>query len=191
MHRYLLIVLFTLFANSCFAQTDKDLIVDHLPLVNGKLIYSDSVFVKGRNKAALDSTSKKWARSYFKELTICAPPMGKDTLSSVLNQGLFGFDIKPGYMNIPLKAVLSIQITCNDKGYSYKISDIYFKAANNWKGMFVSYSDPEFLIKIYRRDHVGILDKMNISKKAIKEYLFKMDLAVKDCIASLNTAMAN
>ena len=60
MNRWPLILLLLLIANACFAQKDKDSVVNNLPMVNGRLVYADSIMVKGHSKATLESAAKKW-----------------------------------------------------------------------------------------------------------------------------------
>jgi hypothetical protein len=60
MNKILLVLLFLLFAETCFAQ--KDTVVTNLPMVDGKLVYSGSVNAPGRDSIALDSTVNNWLK---------------------------------------------------------------------------------------------------------------------------------
>lgn len=191
MNRLLLIVLFLLSANKIFAQKDKDTTVYNLPEVNGKLVYKDSIFVKGRSDVMLDSLAKKWFNGYFKYWQ--SDTLSKDRVKncSVLAQGVLEYTARPGLLNIPYFAIISIMIKCNDDGYVYEIHDILFRPQNGILYRIGYERDPEYLINLYKQKHIGLIKAMSIDRGMIRNYLSSMNTAVLNCIASLKKAMTN
>jgi hypothetical protein len=49
-----------------FAQSHRDSLVNNMPMVNGRLVYADTVKVPGHSQKQLDTTAKKWFAGYFK-----------------------------------------------------------------------------------------------------------------------------
>jgi hypothetical protein len=192
MDRSLLIILCLLIANAVFAQKGKDTVVYNLPVVNDKLVYEDSVNVKGRSKASLDSTVKKWFISYFKYYrTDTSSIQDKTIISAIWHQGVLEYHVKPGLINIPYYAVITIHIICTNDYFRYKIYNIYFVPKSGFLRELGFQNDPEYLIRLYKQKHIGFAKSMTIDRGMIRNYLSNMNLAVRKCIASLNKAMVN
>jgi len=181
-----LILSILLFARISFAQNSKDTMVTQVPTVNGRILYTDSIKVKGRSKHVLDSIAQNWYISYFFHRL-----PEKDTLNSILGRGLLEYKVKPGMINIDYEAAITIQITCKDGWYKYQFYDIKFKPKSDAVGVLGYQRDPEYLIKIYKQKHLTFGEEWNVTRSQIRDYISKMDKAVKDCIASLNKTMAN
>ena len=186
MNRILLIVLLLLLTKASFAQSPKDTVVTQVPTVNGRILYTDSLIVKGRSKHVLDSIAQNWYISYFFHRL-----PEKDTLNSILGRGLLEYKVKPGMININYSAAVTIQITCKDGWYRYRIYDIRFRPKSDLLNDVGYQNDPEYLIKIYKQNHLTFAQAYVVSRSQIRDYISKMDKAVKECIASLNRTMAN
>jgi hypothetical protein len=196
MNKTLLLLLLLFITKTGFAQKPKDTLIYNLPVVNGKLIYTGYADVKGRDKAELDSIAKKWVLSYFKDnqLTeasgtpILTP---NDTTSIILNQGLLKYKIKPGMVNITFYTIITLKMGCVNNYYNYEISNIFFRPKSGVLNAWGYQNSPEYLITIFKRKHLDFWTAMNVTRNQIREYLDKMNEAVRNCIASLNKAMAN
>jgi len=196
MNRFQIILLFLLLTNAVFGQKKRDTLIYNLPVVNDKLIYEGSRSVIGRNRAELDTLAKNWYFTYFKNSQINEKknPLittGTDTSSFLLNRGVILFHVKPGLINISFLALIRVKVTCTDFHYSYKIDSILFRPQNNTLNALGYQNDPEYLIKIYKRKHLGLSTAMDVTRGQIREYLSKMNATIRECIASLNKAMAN
>ena len=184
------ILLLLLIANAAFAQKDKDSVINNLPMVNGRLIYADRIAVKGHSKAKLDSIAKKWITVYFKYYRPDTLAKDKNANASVLSQGILEYHVTPGLISIPFYAIVTIEITCRDNTYNYKMYDIYFRTKSKLIGSMYQ-RDPEYLIGLYKQKHISFPTSMSIDRGMIRKYLTAMNSAVRDCILSLNKAMAN
>src|ERR1700744_503169 len=100
MNKLLLTVCISAINCAAFAQhLPKDSVIRHIPVVNNKIVYIDTVSVKGHTAMQLDSAAKKWFLSYFihpDSITNTAPLAGNN---AVLNRGIFDFKCMPGYIN--------------------------------------------------------------------------------------------
>ena len=186
MNRLLIILLLLLFAKISFAQNPKDTMVTNVPTVNGRILYTDSLMVKGRSKHVLDSIAQNWYISYFFHRL-----PEKDTLNSIYGRGLLEYKVKPGMINIDYEAALTVQITCKDGWYKYQMYDIKFRPKSGVLNDVGYQNDPEYLIKIYKQKHLTFAQGWNVTRGQIRDYVSKMNRAVKACIASLNKTMAN
>ncbi|WP_144910823.1 DUF4468 domain-containing protein [Mucilaginibacter frigoritolerans] len=195
MNKWLLCLMFLLVSIAASAQKDKDSLVNSLPVVNGKLTYSDSISVKGRNKATLDSTAKKWFAGYFKYHQVDTLSKDKDVSSSVLSQGVLEFRIATtslALVKYDFYLIITLKINCNDGNYTYKIFDTYFMPKNQFfRRVIVYQNSPDYLIGLYKQKHMGFGPSINYGRKKVREYLKCTDDAIQACIASLNTAMTN
>lgn len=191
MKKISLTVLFVTLATISFAQrAEKDSVIKHIPIVNGKIVYADSITVKGHTAVQLDSAAKKWFRSYFlyTDNKAGAPD---STTSIVYNRGVFEFKCMPGYVNIPFYGILTIQITCHNNAYSYSIFNIYFRPHNGFLNAVGFERDPSYLIGLYNKKHLSFAEAWRVDRHEIRGYLVGVDGAVRTCITSLNKAMAN
>jgi len=192
MKKALFVLLLTITACTALAQRQlKDSIIKHIPLIGGRIVYADTVAVKRHAAALLDSAAKKWFLAYFihpDSLTNAAPLVGND---AVFNKGVFEFKCMPGYVNVLFYGTMTIQITCGDNFYAYRISDIYFWPHNGFLNDVGYERDPNYLIKLYYKKHLSFGEAWRVDKHEIKGYLVGIDRAVRDCIASLNKAIAN
>jgi hypothetical protein len=192
MKRLLLIVLFLFIAKTGLAQKDKDTVVYNLPVVDGKLVYTGTVNVTGHNSAKLDSSAKKWVTSHFKYHEPDTLSKDKDTTAiSVLSWAAIEYHIKPGLISIPFYLIITIKVNCQNNSYSYKIFNIYFRPQSRALSTIGYQRDPSYLIMLYKQKHIGFIHSMSIDRSMIREYLSGTNSAIRDCIASLNKAMAN
>ena len=109
MNRILFIALLLLFAKISFAQSPKDTMVTNVPTINGRILYTDSLVIKGRSKHVLDSIAQNWYISYFFHRV-----PEKDTLNSIYGRGMLEYKVKPGMVNVDYEAANTVQITCKD-----------------------------------------------------------------------------
>lgn len=191
MKRNLLTILFIIISIIASAQrAEKDSIIKRIPLVDGKIVYSDSITANGHTAVQLDSAAKKWFRNYFiyTDNKAGAP---NSTTSTVYNRGVFEFKCMPGYMNIPFYGILTMQITCHNNSYSYRIFNIYFRPHNGFLNAVGFERDPNYLISLYNKKHLSFGEAWRVDKHEIRGYLVGVDGAIRTCIASLNKAMAN
>jgi hypothetical protein len=195
MNRWSLILLLLLIANTIFAQKDKDSVVNNLPVVNGKLIYTDSITVKGHSRATLDNAAKKWLAAFFEYQRPDTLSKDKDTNSSVLSQGILKFRMTTtslALVKYDFYLVITIKVDCKDNYYTYKIFDIFFVPKSRFFRAVIYYQDsPEYLIGLYHKKHLGLEPALDMGRKKIREYLTRVNDAITACISSLNKAMAN
>ncbi|HEY2583590.1 MAG TPA: hypothetical protein VGI43_17390 [Mucilaginibacter sp.] len=177
------------------SQNVRDTILNSLPLVDGKLVYADSVTVKNQARTKLDSTARKWFVSYFKYYQADTLANDRDSSSSVLSKGLLEFRMTTtslALVKYNFYVVITMKIICKDNNYSYRISDIYFMPKGGvFRAVIYYQSSPEYLIGLLNKKHLGIVDGINMGRKKIGEYLSRTNDAVRTCIASLNKAMLN
>jgi hypothetical protein len=187
MNRLFIILSLLLLAKASFAQNPKDTMVTNVPtLNNGRILYTDSLIVKGRSKHILDSIAQNWYISYFFHRL-----PEKDTLNSIYGRGLLEYKVKPGMINIDYEAAITVQITCKDGWYKYQMYNIKFRPKSGVLNDVGYQNDPEYLIKIYKQKHLSFAEAWNVSRGQIRDYISKMNKAVQECIASLNKTMAN
>jgi hypothetical protein len=186
--KFTLLAAFLLASNVIFAQ--KDSIVYKIPMDGDKVVYSGIVGVDNKNHVMLDTAAKAWLKGYFKYLRPAAPPDAQDT-SSVFSQGLLEYKVRPGMINIPFYCQITIRVTCKENQYSYRISDIYFRPQNGFLNAVGYQNSPDYLVRVGKKKHLGLATAWNVSRGQIREYLTRMNTAIRECIASLNKAMAN
>jgi Domain of unknown function (DUF4468) with TBP-like fold len=195
MNKYLFSVLFLFMSIAAFAQSDKDSVINSLPVVDGKLVYTDSVNVKNQSKAHLDSIAKKWFAGYFKYYRADTVSKDKDINSTILKQGALEFRMATtslALVKYDFFLVITFKINCKDDYYTYKISDTYFMPKDRFFRVAIYYeSSPDYLIGLYKQKHMGLGPSVNFGRKKIREYLTRTNNAIQACIASLNKAMTN
>ncbi|WP_184548508.1 hypothetical protein [Mucilaginibacter sp. FT3.2] len=154
MKRLLLFILFLMLIRPGFAQKGKDTIVYNLPVVNGKLLYTDTIAVKGADSTALDSKAKTWFNSYFKNWQ-ADTIKGKGVQANILRQGIIEYHVAPGLISIPFYLVVSVQINCSNGAYSYRLHNIRFRPKNGVVNAIGYQADPEFIqTKTYRPGNI-------------------------------------
>jgi hypothetical protein len=196
MNKTLIIISILLFiSGAIFAQSSKDTLIYNLPVVNGKLVYTGNGTAKGRDKKTLDSVAKNWLFSYFKENKLSDKKplvtfLMSDTSTYILYQGLLSYQVRPGMVNISYMAIIDIKINIADNYYSYQIDHIFFRPKSGFLNAAGYQNDPEYLVRVYKQKHLG-WTAMNVTRNQIRDYLSKMNAAVRDCIGSLNGVMRN
>ncbi|MBB6108446.1 DUF4468 domain-containing protein [Mucilaginibacter lappiensis] len=189
MSKTLFLILMLLIAKTCFAQKAKDSIVYNLPVINDKLIYTDSIEVKGRDSISLDTMAKKWFNSYYVAHQ-ADTTQGNNVKGSVVCQGILEYSLAPNLYRVPFYMVVSVQINCWNNHYSYKMCNIHFRSKSGLLNAIYHYpSDPEYLIKQYKQKRRGVLD-IN-ARHMTRARLSAMNNVVLASIASLHKAMAN
>jgi hypothetical protein len=191
MIKFLLLNLFLLLSIDLFAQIGKDTIVYNLPMVNDRLIYADSIIVSNHKSVVLDSAAKKWFKRYFRYSQADTSSKEKNAGDIVANLGVLEYHVKPGLINIPYYALITIHIACKDNSYSYKIYNVYFRPQSKFFSAVGFERDPEDLIALYKQKHIGFVRYMTINRGMIRNYLLNMNAAIRECIASLNKAMTD
>jgi len=192
MNRSILIILFLLIANADFAQKGKDTVVYNLPVVNGRVVYTDSINIKGKSKAVLDSAVQRWFTGYFKSYRPDTLAKDRDANSNILSQVLLEFRNSPNsyrivYYNFYL--IMTIKVNCKDGYYTYTIFDIFFRPKSGFvNAVIVHPTNMEYLIELYKKKHRGLY---SLDKSTIRSYLFNVNSVIQTCIASLNKAMIN
>jgi hypothetical protein len=191
MNKALSLILFLLLANASFAQKGKDTVVYNLPVFNGKLIYTDSIEVKGRDSTTLDTIAKKWFNSYYVAHQ-ADTTQGKNIKGSIVCQGILEYNVSPGFVSIPFYMVVSVMINCSNNHYTYKMCNIHCRPKSGFINAIYAYQhDPEYLIKLYKQKHLGLKAYMTVNRSMIRKYLLAMNTVVQGSINSLNKAMAN
>lgn len=180
--------------STAFAQKPKDTLIYNLPTVNDHLIYEGTAKVQGRNKATLDSLARAWFFDYFRMNNLSADSTMSissvnDTTSTALNRGMIEYKVRPGMVNITFIAFINIKVSVADNSYSYKIDHIFFRPKNATLNSVGYQNDPEYLIKVYKKKHLGLATAWNVTRGQIREYLSMMNAVVRSCIASLNSRM--
>ena len=191
MNRLMLIILFFLVTNASFGQADKDSILREMPMVNGRLVYSDSVRVDGHNRAKLDSNAKKWLSGIgHVQDTLSAD---KDANSSVLSWCATEFKMTTtsvALVKYKFYLIMVIDVDCFDGYYKYKVFNIYFKPESKLFRIAGYYQmSPEYLIGLLQKDHMGLEPSVDMGRKKIREYLANTNDGVRRAIASLNEGM--
>jgi hypothetical protein len=193
MNRVLMIIFLALIVNVSRAQKGKDTIVYNLPIVDGKLVYSDSVAVKGRSRIVLDSIAKKWFAGNVTPYKDCCNPLATESGSSVFSQGLLQFRAPPNSWRVVYYdyiMLVTVKVDCGEGYYKYKIYDMHFRPKSNFFNTVVEHpTNPEYLIDRYKKKKYGLLSSM--PAEIIRIYLACVNTSVRNCIASLNKAMAN
>ncbi|ASU33441.1 hypothetical protein [Mucilaginibacter xinganensis] len=193
MSRTVILILFLIIAKTGLAQKGKDTIVYKLPVVNGKLMYADSIQVKGHNKSVLDSAAKKWISNNFKYHWNDTLSKDKDVRSSVLSWAILEFRAPPNSMRVVYYNYymrITIKISCEDDYYTYKIYEAYFRPKSGFFNKVVVHpTSADWLIDIYKKKDYGLMH--NFDGSTIRYYLSAVNTAIINCIASLNQAMKN
>jgi hypothetical protein len=190
MNKLLLVILLLLIAAPGFAQQENDSLIYKLPTINNKLVYADNIIIQGRDSIRLDSTAKKWFNSYYADHQPDTT-QGKNIKGSVVAQGILLYNVKPGLISIPFYAVVSVQINCRKNGYTYKMFNIHFRPKNGTVNAVGYQNDPDYLIKLYKQKHIGLITSMSVNRNMIRKYLTAMNTAIQASIAALNKAMTN
>jgi len=177
MNKSLLLALLLLITAAGFAQSDKDSLVYNLPVVNGMLLYKDSVTLNNHSAVKLDSTAKKWFNSYFKYHQPYVPPKGVDTTNSVLSYAALEFKLSSMVGGIPFFTQIILTIKCKANNYTYKISDIYFRPENGVLNAIGYQRDPNYLIKIYKQKHLGMKHLFDLDRSMIRNYLSHLNIS--------------
>ena len=192
MNKAVILILLLLSVKVGFAQKGKDTVVYNLPVINGKLTYTDSIRVQGHNKVILDSAAKKWINNNFKYHWADTLLKDKGITSSVLSYGILEFRAPPNsiravYYDYYLR--ITIKITCNNDYYTYEIFDAYFRPKSGFFNKVVIHpTSADWLIDIYKKKHYGLMN--NFDGSTIRYYLSCVNKAILNCIASLNKSMA-
>ena len=189
MTRYLFAFLFSIIATGVFAQKAKDTLIYNLPVENGRLIYKDSITLKGRSKASLDTAAVSWFKGYFKYYKPDSLANANDPENSIEELAILEFNVRPGLINIPYQAVITIHIGCRDNNYTYEIYNIRFGPRSS-SISYLYQHNPEYLIGLYKQKHAGFMRTFIVDKGMIRNYLTNMNTAILACIASLKKAMA-
>jgi hypothetical protein len=187
----ILFVIFLFLVKAGFAQTGKDTVVYNLPVVDGKLIYADSVEVKGHNKAKLDSISKKWLDTCFIYYRSDTSAQGRDAKYSVSSQGVVMFNMRGTVLKLDYYCLMTLHVICKDNGYSYSISDLHLKPKSGFYYSVQGGRDPDYLIALYKKKHWSLKEVYEYDRPMIRNHLLPMNTRILAFIASLNKAMAN
>ena len=179
---------FLLLSNVVFAQ--KDSIAFKIPTEGDKVVYGGTVTVNNKSHVMLVFVVFVWFLGFFFYLRPATPAGTQDT-SAVFSQGILEYKVRPGMINIPFFCQITIRIACKDNSYTYRISDIYFRPKSEFLNGIGYQNSPDYLVMVGKRKHLGFGTAWNVSRGQIREYLTKMDANVRNCIASLNKAMAN
>jgi hypothetical protein len=119
----------------------------------------------------------------------------RDITSSVLDYGLLEFSIAPSsgvLIKYNFNLVLTIRIDCKDDYYTYKIFDIHFWPKSHLVNKIVYHANnPDYLIGLLNKKHLGLSQSFSMGRKKIKEYLTLTNDSIQACISSLNKAMTN
>lgn len=192
------ILLSTFFISMClsaFAQKDVDSAILRMPLVGNKLIYADSISLPNHTQKILDTTVKKWFVGYFKHYRPDTLSKDRDPQASILEQAAVEFKMTTTSVALvkwKFYLVMSIKIICRDNGYSYKISDIFFMPENKTMRAVGYYQhSPEYLLDLYKKEHLGFEPAIDMGRKKIAEYLTNVNSPIQNAIASLKKAMTN
>lgn len=169
-----------------FAQDDKDTIINRLPIINGKLIYKDSVAVFNTGRSILSTKAKRWFNDYYKHHETKPGLISIDTL---LGHGTIECKFKPGMINIPFYQIATILIVCKDNYYKYSIYNIYFWPQSKTLNTIAYENNPEELIKLYKQKHIGFFRSITIDRNMIRKYISAMNINIQASIMSLNKAM--
>jgi len=195
MNRLSLIILFLLTATAGFAQTDKDSLANNMPLVNGRLVYADSISVTGHSRKMLEDTAKKWFAGYFKIYRPDNSSKDKDANASILSQAALMFRMTTtsvALVKYDFYLIFTIRIDCSDGHYRYKIFDIFFTPKSRlFRAAGYYQTSPECLIGLLTKKHMGFEPGIDMGRKKVREYLSNIDSDIRNCIASLNKAMTN
>ncbi|MDB5159423.1 MAG: hypothetical protein JWR50_4130 [Mucilaginibacter sp.] len=191
----IIIILLLIIAKTGFGQKKIDTAIINMPMVDDRLVYADSIIVKQHTKAQLDTVAEKWRLSYCK---FCMPDtLSKDKDPNALILVRAGLEFKMTTTSLALVKykfylLMSIKVTCGNNYYSYKVFDIFFVPENRtFRAIGVYQRSPEYLLHLYRKDHMGFEPSVDFGRKKIAEYLTNVNNGVQSVIASLNKSMAN
>jgi hypothetical protein len=192
MNKWLLCLMFLLISVSAFAQKNKDSLVNNMPVIDGKLTYTDSITVKDRNGVVLDSLAKKWFNGYFKYHWTDSLTNGQNAPGSVLSKAILEFRASPNSYKIVYYnyiVLITIKIDCKEGYYTYKISDVYFRPKNGFLNKVVIHpASADKVLDDYKKKNYSF---WHIDGATLRNYLNCIDTSIRNCIASLNTAMTN
>jgi hypothetical protein len=87
-----------------------------------------------------------------------------DTTGIALNNGEFDFKVRPGMVNINFVMIVNIKVLVTDSSYSYKIDHIFFRPKSYNLNSIGYQNDPEYLIKVYKRKHLGLATSWNVTR---------------------------
>ncbi|MES2110443.1 MAG: DUF4468 domain-containing protein [Bacteroidota bacterium] len=195
MNRWLIVLFFLLTTSVVLAQNEKDTLVYKMPVIDGKLIYKDSIELKGRKKTMMDSVAKKWFFSYFKYYKKDTSSRDKGLSGIILDKAAVEFRMSTtsvALVKYDFYLIFTLQVNCADGYYTYKIFDIFFTPKSSlFRSVGYYQQSPEYLLGLYKQKHLGFGPAINMGRKKIREYLTNTDNGIRACIASLNKAMAN
>jgi hypothetical protein len=186
-----LLLFFVGFLTVHIAYAQKDEAIKQMPVINGHLIYTDSISIQGHNAAQLDTLAKKWFYSYFKYTDTNVVRTAKDKKSIIFNRGVFEFKCTPMLITMQYYGIVTVQVQCKNNYYTYKIYQIWFRPENGVLNSLAYKSSADYLLKLYNKKHLSFSDLMSIDKAEVRNYLFGIDESIRLCISSLNKAMAN
>ena len=186
-----LLLFFMGFLTINIALAQKDEAIKQMPVLNGDLIYTDSIAVQGHTMAQLDTAAKKWFYSYFKYTDTNVARTAKDKKSIIFNRGVFEFKCTPMFVTFPYYGIVTMQVQCKNNYYTYKIYQIWFRPENRVLNSLAYKSSADYLLKLYNKKHLSFSELMSIDKAEVKNYLFSIDESIRLCILSLNKAMVN
>jgi len=191
----LIILLLLVIAKTGFGQKKVDSAILKMPIVNGRLVYTDSIILKDHNKAILDTAAKKWLLSYFKVSEPDTLSKDRDPNGSIVARAALEFKMTTTSVSLvkyKFYLVMSIKVICKNNFYSYKIFDIFFVPESKLIRIAAVYQhNPEYLLDLYKKDHLGFEPSIDFGRKKIAEYLTNVNTGVQNAIAELNKAMAN
>jgi hypothetical protein len=186
-----IVLFFVGFLTVNIALAQKDEAIKQMPVINGHLIYTDSISVQGHTAAQLDTAAKKWFYSYFKYTDTNIVRTAKDKKSIVFNRGVFEFKCTPMLITMQYYGIVTMQVQCKNNYYTYKIYHVWFRPKNGVLNELSYKSSADYLLTLYNKKHLSFSELLSIDKAEVKSYLFSIDTSIRLCISSLNKAMAN
>jgi hypothetical protein len=193
MNKIPLLALFLFITTAAAAQTDT--LLSKMPMVNGRLVYADSIQIKGKDKSILDTTVNKWFTNYFKMHRPDTLSKDKDVNSIILEQCALEFRMTTSSMALvkyDFYLIMTLKVDCYKGSYTYKIFDIFFVPKSRaFRSVGYYQTSPEYLIGLLNKKHMGLAPSINMGRKKIREYLTNTNDAILACITSFNKAMVN
>lgn len=191
----LTILLLLIIAKPGFGQKKVDSAILKMPITNGRLVYADSIILKNHAKAILDTAATKWFLGYFKMHGPDTLTKDRDKNSCILNRAALEFKMTTtsvALVKYKFYLLMTVKITCKDNFYSYKIFDIFFVPESKiFRNIGMYQYSPEYLLDLYKKDHLGFETAIDFGRKKIAEYLTNVNTGVQNAIASLNKTIAN
>lgn len=168
----LLLPLLLLISVSAYSQTPS------LPLLNGKIIYTEVIPIEGKNQGELHILAREWfAKSYNSANNVIQ--MDDKESGKIIGKPLMGVYHKGFGQDHPSGDIhYTISINTKDGRYKYEVTEFYH--TGNGVGV-PAMGACENLINPKKKRFVKTFDY----------YLLQMDTNVNSLIASLKTAMAS